>query len=169
MQYLVYKSITYVLSEEQGLSGKIVCEFLQRILCEKDSLLFSCESAKEIKHSMELLKQQCKETYPLPNESKKNGFVGSTLAMNKETIDILCALGEYPNCMSISKVNTDSNGCSSNYLWTIEYCDEVITLTFVDKLFSDETISLIEDELVKKQLNFERKTIKTIKKKLGTI
>ena len=73
-------------------------------------------------------------------------------------------------CECCQKKITESGavGCAFRCLGN-EYCDEVITLTFVDKLFSDETISLIEDELVKKQLNFERKTIKTIKKKLGTI
>lgn len=164
MQYLNYKVVTYVLSETQSLSGKMAYEFLRKILNERDTLLFSSKTVKDLGNTIGLLKQQCKETRSLSNKSSETDFIGLSLAMNEKTLDLLCLLGEYPNYMSISRINAESDEHLPNCLWTIDYCDEMLKFTFIDKLVNGDTLALIENELIKKQIDYERKTIKTIRK-----
>lgn len=78
---------------------------------------------------------------------------------------MLCDLGRYPNYLSISKINSNFEKEQMSYFWTIDFCDELLTFTYVDKLIDDSKIKLIEQSLLNKKIFNERKEIKKIKRR----
>lgn len=73
---------------------------------------------------------------------------------------MLCDLGIHPNYLSISKINSNFKEEQMNYFWTIDFCDELLTFTYVNKLIDDSKINLIEHSLLNKKIFYERKEIK---------
>lgn len=163
MQYINYKKISYILSETPGLSGKIAFEFLYNIIDSKDVLKFTVHGQGDNSKNLNSLLEMYDHTMLIMSKGNEKEFIIKNITINNRLLEILCALGEFPNFLKISKIDSNIHNSTNDYCWSIEYCDEVLTFIYIDKYFDDFKIALIEKELENKRISYERKEIKIIK------
>ena len=148
-----YKKISYILSEKPGLSGQIAFEFLDQFITSNDILKFTLHSPLKHNEAFELLMQMYNVTI-LSSMTNERTIVIKDFIINDMLKELLCDLGMYPNCLEISKIS--SNFKKKEYLWSIEFCDEILTFTYADKLIDDSKIKLIEQSLLNKKIFYEK-------------
>ena len=71
----------------------------------------------------------------------------------------------YPNYLKISKLGSDLVKEQKDYFWSIEFCDEILNFSYMEKTLNDSKVALIEKEFLTKGLFYERKEVKNIKLK----
>jgi len=165
MSYINYKKLSYILSEEPGVSGKIAFEFLNSIVDSNDVLKFTIFAHSNHNKSIESLIEMHDNIVILPNKTNERELVIKGLKINRKLLDVLCSLGEYPNFLKISKINSNLELKQIDYYWSIEYCDESFTFIYMDKYIDCSKITLIEQEFENKGISYERKREKSIKVK----
>lgn len=155
-----YKKISYILSEKQSLSGQIAFEFLNQFIHSNDVLQFTLHSPIKHNEAFELLIKMYNDVIILPSMVNEKTIVIKNIIMNDAIKKLLCDLGRYPNYLSISKINSNFEKEKMSYFWTIDFCDELLTFTYMNKLIDDSKIKLIEQSLLNKNIFYERKEIK---------
>lgn len=158
MQYNKYKKITYILSEKPGLSGRIAFEFLKEVIGSKNLLKFTFYGHGN--KCFGLFRKMYDNIISLPCENDEEEFLINNFDIKSGLLKVLCLLGEFPNFLKISKLDSDYKTNKMNYSWCIEYSDETFTFTYLDKLIEDSKIVSIEQELFNKGIVYERKVSK---------
>ena len=157
MASINYKKISYILSEKPSLSGQIAFEFLSQFINSNDVLKFILHSPIKHNEAFELLIKMYNDVIILPSMVNEKTIVIKNIIMNDKLKELLCDLGRYPNYLSISKINSNFEKKQMNYFWTIDFCDELLTFTYVDKSIDDSKINLIEQTLLNKKIFYEKK------------
>ena len=104
-------------------------------------------------------------TIILPSKDNTKELLIKNININDRLLDILCSLGEFPNFLRISKINSNLELIQVDYYWSIEYCDEIFTFIYTDKYIDCSKIVSIEQELENKGISYERKETKNVKLK----
>lgn len=160
MAYTNYKKISYILSEEPGLSGQIAFEFLNKIIHSNDVLEFTFWGHGQHSESLDLLMQMYNDITILPSKTNEIVIVIKNFTVNDELREVLGVLGMFPNFLKISKIGSNLEEERMDYFWSIEFSDEILTFTYMKKLIDDSKIILIEQTLLKNGIFYERKEIK---------
>ena len=155
MQYINYQKVSYILSETPGISGKIAFEFLLEIVNLEDVLKFTFYGQENNSQSIDSLIEMHNNTNIIVSKKRPKEFVIKNININYRLLELLCSLGEFPNFIKISKI--DSNLTHTNFYWSIEYCDEILTFIYPYKYFDDSKIALIEKKLESQGISYERK------------
>lgn len=162
-RYTKYKKISYILSEIPDLSGKMAFVFLDKIIEPHDVLKFTfCRHGKH-DQGLDSLIAMNKDAMIVTRQKAEKEIIIKNLNINDDLLDVLCSLGNFPNCLKISKINLKSK--QTNFCWNIEYCDEFFSFVFTDEYIDSSKIILIEQELANKGINYKRKETKGIKLK----
>lgn len=162
MIYTNYKKISYILSENPGLSGQIAFEFLDKIINFNDVLKFTFYGHGKHNKSLDLLIQMYTDVVILPSKTNEKEIIIKNFVMNDKLKEVLCVLGMFPNFIKISKIGSSLKEERIDYLWSIEFSDEILTFTYMKKLIDDSKIILIEQALMNKGIFYERKETKNI-------
>ena len=163
MQYINHKKISYILSEEPGLSGKIAFEFLSEIVNSNDVLKFIFHGQGENGISIDSLLEIYDDIIIIMNRSNEKVFVIKNINIDNRLLELLCLLGKFPNYLVISRIDSNLNNSHISYYWSIEYSDEVLSFTYADKYFDGSKITIIEKKLETKGISYERKETKSFK------
>lgn len=158
MQYIKYKKITYILSEEPGLSGQIAFEFLKNIVDLSDSIKFIFYGHGKNSESLGLLKEMYDNIIIQPSKNNEESFIISNFYVNSGLLKLLCSLGKFPNFICISKFDPNNQ---IDY-WSMEYSDEFFTFIYNDKFINYSRMIALEQELLNKGIVYERKVIKNV-------
>lgn len=161
MPYINYKKISYILSEMPDLSGKMAFEFLDKIVEPDDVLKFTFSGHNRHSQSLDLLIAMNNDSMIVSSHNTEKEIIIKNLNINRNLLDILCSLGNFPNYLKISKINLKS--MQTDFCWNIEYCDEVFSFVFMDQYIDSSKIILIEEELDNKGISYERKETKSVK------
>ena len=155
MQYINYRKVSYILSETPGISGKIAFEFLLEIVNLEDVLKFTFYGQENNSQSIDSLIEMHNNTNIIVSKKRPKEFVIKNICINDKLLKLMCSLGEFPNFTKVSKI--DSNLTHTNFYWSIEYCDEILTFIYQYKYFDDSKIALIEKKLESQGISYERK------------
>lgn len=162
MHYTNYKKITYILSEQPGLSGQIAFEFIKKIISSKIILKITFYGHGINNDNLVLLKEMYNDIVMLPSKNNEEEFIINNFEINNGLLKVLCSLGEFPNVLKISKIDSNLKLNKIDYWWCIEYSDEVFTFIYADKFIDDSQIKSIEQELLNKGIVYERKVIRNV-------
>lgn len=165
MPYINYKKISYILSETPDLSGKMAFEFLDKIIEPGDVLKFTFYGHSKHAQSLDSLIEMNNDTMILSSKNTEKEILIRNFHINGSLLDILCSLGNFPNFLKISKINSNLKLMQFDFFWSIEYCDEIFSFIFIDEYIDSSKIVLIEQELKNKGISYERKETKSVKLK----
>ena len=162
MSYTNYKKISYILSEKPGLSGQMAFEFLDQLVSPNDVLRFTLNSNRIHAKTIDLLIQMYNDIIILPSMTHEKTIIIKDFIMNDKLRELLCELGMFPNFLKISKISSNLTAEPMDYSWAIEFCDEILTFIYADKLIDETKIIMIEQSLLDKKLLYERKETKRL-------
>ncbi|MBO6263180.1 MAG: hypothetical protein J6N93_02755 [Clostridia bacterium] len=157
MPYINYKKLSYILSEEPGLSGEIAFEFLDKLITSNDVLKFTFYGHGIHSESLDSLMEMYDDIVILPSKNNEKEFLIKNFYIKDRLHEVLSSLGEFPNFLKITKINSISKNDLVDYCWCIEYCDEVFTFAYMDEFVDDLKIISIEQELLNKGLHYIKK------------
>ena len=162
ISYTNYKKISYILSENPGLSGQIAYEFLDKIINFNDVLKFTFYGHGKHNESFDLLMQMYDNVSIQPSKNNEKVIIIKDFVVNDKLKEILCELGMFPNFLKISKIDSNLEEDKKDFFWTIEFSDEILIFTHIKNFIDDSKIILVEQTLLNKGVFYERKEIKDI-------
>lgn len=98
----------------------------------------------------------------LPSKNNEEEFIINNFEIKSGLLNVLCSLGQFPNILKISKIDSNLKLNQIDYWWCIEYSDEIFTFIYADKFIDDSQIKLIEQVLLNKGIVYERKVIRNV-------
>ena len=155
-----YKKISYILSENPGLSGQIAYEFLDKIVNFNDVLKLRFYGHGKHNESFDLLTKLYVDVAIHPSKNNEKVIVIKDFVVNDKLKEMLCVLGMFPNFLEISKIDLEED--KKDYFWSIAFSDEIIIFTYIKNFIDDSKITLVEETLLNNGIFYERKEIKDI-------
>ena len=156
MSYINCKKVSYILSEESGQAGKMVYEILSKIIGANDTLRFSINHHGIHNAGIDYIAENNKIEL-LPSNNHKKEFIVKKINIDSRLLNALSLLGEHPNFINISKVDSVTNSVPKNGYWCIEYCDEIISFVYDERYIDSNDIESIEQKFEIAGLYYERK------------